>query len=163
MSLNSVNFDFESTQFLTDCRSDLVNAQGEKCRDGSGRAVVFHETQIPLVYTLEAHYARGKHINNLQKRFDIKNGKFLENQNDLVQNSKSDLYGNINTASNGKMSPAPDFTPEIWKDVGCSVLYALLDYDGINPISRLVSSQDEKLGEAVDKIRQELKQEIIER
>jgi len=37
-------------------------------------------------------------------------------------------------------SPAPDFTPEIWEDVGQSLLIALLDYDGINPISRLVSS-----------------------
>ena len=46
-------------------------------------------------------------------------------------------------------SPAPDFTPAIWRDVGCSVLYALLDYDHINPISRLVSSKDQNLGEAV--------------
>ena len=37
-----------------------------------------------------------------------------------------------------RKSPAPDFTPEIWRDVGCSVLYALLDYDHINPLTRLV-------------------------
>ena len=56
-----------------------------------------------------------------------------------------------------KKSPAPDFTPEIWKDVGCSVLYALLDYDHINPLSRMISSQDEDLSEAVQMIRSGLK------
>jgi hypothetical protein len=46
-------------------------------------------------------------------------------------------------------SPAPEFTPRIWQDVGCSVLYALLDYDGINPISRLIQNKNENLKEAV--------------
>jgi len=54
-------------------------------------------------------------------------------------------------------SPAPDFTPEIWCDVGQSVLIALLDYDGINPISRLVNSESNELAEEVDIIRQKLK------
>ena len=46
-------------------------------------------------------------------------------------------------------SPAPDFTPEIWHDVGKSVLISLLDYDGINPISRLVTSSAENLSDQV--------------
>jgi len=50
-------------------------------------------------------------------------------------------------------SPAPDFTPEIWLDVGKSSLVSLLDYDGINPISRLISSKSENLSEKVDQIR----------
>ena len=41
-----------------------------------------------------------------------------------------------------KRSPAPEFSPDIWEDVGCSLLRALLDYDGINPRSRLMSSAD---------------------
>lgn len=62
-----------------------------------------------------------------------------------------------------RKSPAPDFTPEIWKDVGCSVLYALLDYDQINPLSRMISSRDENLSDAVQNIRSGLKQNIIEK
>jgi len=58
-------------------------------------------------------------------------------------------------------SPAPDFTPAIWRDVGCSVLYSLLDYDHINPISRLVSDKDQDLGEAVQSVRDRLKANII--
>ena len=146
---------------MKDSHSDIENSQDEKRRDGSGRAVIFHETKIPLAYTIEAHYARGKIINKLNKRYDIVNDQFLENINDKIQNSQSEIYGNIYTSNNEDMSPAPDFTPAIWKDVGCSVLFALLDYDGINPISRLVGSKEECLAEAVERIRQELKEEIL--
>jgi hypothetical protein len=71
----------------------------------------------------------------------------LEEESDIL-NSLSSLYGRINKISldstnrdnsfKSAKSPAPNFTPEIWQDVGCSLLYALLDYDHINPISRLV-------------------------
>lgn len=54
-------------------------------------------------------------------------------------------------------SPAPDFTPEIWQDVGRSVLISLLDYDGINPISRIVRSKSHDLSHEVNVIRQKLK------
>lgn len=54
-------------------------------------------------------------------------------------------------------SPAPDFTPEIWHDVGQSILISLLDLDGINPISRLVNSHSHDLAHEVNIIRKKLK------
>lgn len=44
-------------------------------------------------------------------------------------------------------------------DVGQSLLVALLDYDGINPLSRLVKKKGESLQEAVDKIRIDLQKQ----
>ena len=42
-------------------------------------------------------------------------------------------------------------------DVGASLVIALLDYDGINPVTRLVKSRDESLAEAVDRVRRDLR------
>jgi hypothetical protein len=82
----------------------------------------------------------------------------IETEDSEIQDSLSSIYGKTFEVSRdaidsdlfrSRKSPAPDFTPDIWKDVGCSVLYALLDYDHINPITRLVSSKDEDLESAV--------------
>jgi hypothetical protein len=73
MSLNSVNFDFRSSCFQDDV-NNVVDWQGDS-RCGSSRAVIHREAAFnPLVYTIEANYARGKSINNLSLRYDrIKN------------------------------------------------------------------------------------------
>jgi hypothetical protein len=148
MSMNSVNFDFRSSSF-DDCKNNVSDWQGDS-RSGSSRAAIHRETNnMPLVYTLEANYAKGKNINNLQKRYDQINDMILE-EDSIIQDSKSEMYGRIDckeeNSDRSRKSPAPIFNPEIWKDVGESVLYALLDYDHINPISRIISSKDEDLG-----------------
>jgi len=56
---------------------------------------------------------------------------------------------------------SPKFTPKVWKDVGASVLYALLDYDKINPYSRLIKSKEESLDEALQEIRTNLKNNTL--
>jgi len=65
MSLNSVNFDFRRSVFNDDF-NNAIDWQGES-RNGSSRAVLGRETDnLPLVYTIEANYARGKSINHLR-------------------------------------------------------------------------------------------------
>jgi hypothetical protein len=45
-------------------------------RDGSGRAVMFRETDYnPMTYTFEANYATGHRINTLAARYDIEKDK----------------------------------------------------------------------------------------
>lgn len=169
MSMNSVNFDFRSSSFQDEV-NNVKDWQGDS-RCGSSRAVIHRETGFnPLVYTIEANYARGKNINNLSLRYDRLNDEQIQTEDSDIQNSLSSIYGDtleISSDSNelyrSRKSPAPDFTPEIWKDVGCSVLYALLDYDHINPVSRLVSSKDEDLQAAVQNIRDRLKANILKK
>lgn len=82
MSLNSVNFDFRSSSF-DDTKNNVQDWQGDS-RSGSSRAVIHRETKLmPLVYTIEANYARGKNINHLQKRYDKQNDRFLEEESDI--------------------------------------------------------------------------------
>lgn len=62
--MNSVNFDFRSSSF-DDAQNNVKDWQGDS-RSGSSRAVIHRETdKLPLVYTIEANYARGKNINIL--------------------------------------------------------------------------------------------------
>ena len=73
MSLNSVNFDFRSSCFQ-DVKNNVKDWQGDS-RSNSSRAVMHREMgRNPLVYTLEANYARGKNINHLKPRFDEATG-----------------------------------------------------------------------------------------
>lgn len=58
-------------------------------------------------------------------------------------------------------SPAPDFNPEIWADVGASIMRALLDYDSLNPESRLVRNADQTPLKQLEAVRAKLKQKII--
>lgn len=77
MSLNSVNFDFRSSCFA-DAKNNVRDWQGEG-RCGSSRAVIHRATDSnPLVFTLEANYAKGKNINNLKYRYDISKDKLLQ-------------------------------------------------------------------------------------
>lgn len=81
---------------------------------------------LPLIYTLEANYASGNKINQIQKRYDTVNDLLIE-EDPTISNlmSESILY-----------------CPAVWKDVGASLLTALLDYDCINPLSRIIQSKD---------------------
>ena len=48
------------------------------------------------------------------------------------------------------------FCPEIYCDVGQSLLTAMLDYDQINPITRLVYQSGQSFATVLDEIRKEL-------
>ena len=143
MSLNCVNFDFSECNFA-DEKLNIKDKKGDS-RDGSGRAVIFRETNSnPLTYTFEANYATGLRINTLQTRFDLLNQKKIVKEDSIIQDTSSQLY-------RGKKVPI--FNQDIFLDVGQSLLVSLLDYDGINPISRLIKKKGETLQEALDKIR----------
>lgn len=95
ISLNSVNFDFRASSF-----EDVKNNELDWCGEGrfmSSRAVINSESRgsTPLVYTLEANYSRGKNINRLKPRFDIELGETVEDDDPYLQNSLSELYGNV--------------------------------------------------------------------
>ena len=71
MSLNSVNFDIRESNFSDD-HNNVVDGKGMG-RDGSGRATVFRETNVPHCFTLECNYATGVRTNTLKARYDILN------------------------------------------------------------------------------------------
>ena len=165
MSLNCVNFDFRASSF-SDSKNNVKDWQGES-RCNSSRAVIHRETDYnPLVYTLEANYARGKHINHLSPRYDQMRGCFMA-EDSPIQDSFSELYGDIyelvettDQQFKSTQSPAPFYTPAIWQDVGQALLVSILDYDGINPQSRLISSKDGCVQSEVQKIREKIKKNI---
>jgi hypothetical protein len=83
MSMNSVNFDFRSSSFQDDV-NNVEDWQGDS-RCGSSRAVIHRETgNNPLVYTIEANYARGKRINNLSLRYDRLKHQLIESEDSHI-------------------------------------------------------------------------------
>ena len=149
MSMNSVNFDFRQCVF-SDEKNNVKDKKGDS-RDGSSRAAIFRETnQNPLTYTFEANYATGHRLNTLSCRFDVAADKKLIKEDSQIHDTSSSIY------SGGKV---PIFTQEIYFDVGQSLLIALLDYDLINPVSRLLKKKGDSLEEAVNKIRGDLKKQ----
>jgi len=100
-----------------------------------------------LTYTFEANYCTGLRFNPINQRYDIENDRKIVKEDSLVTEITSSIYKN---------RKSPIFTPEIYFEVGQSLLIALLDYDCINPITRLIKKKGETLGEAVDKIRKDM-------
>jgi len=148
MSMNSVNFDMNSCNF-EESENNVKDLRNE-CRSGSSRAIIGKLTDNnPLVYTLEANYTTGRRINVLQARYDKIREKRIYQEDSKVQDALSSLYGDIINNGEVMSSPSPWFSPPIWHDIGQSLLVALLDYDHINPISRLITAPEQDLGEAV--------------
>jgi len=146
MSLNSVNFDFRECNF----QDDKLNVKDKKgdCRDGSGRAAIFRETNCnPFTYTFETNYVTGHRMNTLTPRYDLINDKKIIKEDSAVHDTTSSLY-------RGRKSPV--FTPDVLFDVGQSLLIAVLDYDLKNPMTRLIKKKGDTLEAAVIKIRKDL-------
>ena len=76
MSLNCVNFDFTESSF-NDADNNKKDHKGDS-REGSGRASIYKETQLPYCYTVEGNYATGLRINTLRPR--IQDGKPLKEE-----------------------------------------------------------------------------------
>lgn len=147
MALNCVNFDFRECVFPYDKNGSREKPGGEE-KDGQVRSSFFNEaTNSPFTYTFDINYSAGHRINSLAKRYDLVNDKKLHKESSPVQDTSSCLY-------RGMMSPL--FCPEIYSDVGQSLLVAMLDYDQINPITRLISRSGQSLAQVLDELRAEL-------
>lgn len=108
MSMNSTNFDFSECNFQ-DEKNNVVDKKGDS-RDGSGRAVIFQETNNhPFTYTFEANYATGHRVNTLSTRYDIENNKKIIKEESPITDTSSNIY-------RGRKSPI--FNQEMYADVG---------------------------------------------
>jgi hypothetical protein len=101
-------------------------------REGAGRVSIYKLTDLPNCYTLECNYTTAKRINTISERQVLKTGEVLgETEEILDANSK--LYQ--------KENKVPDYTPEVFEDVGRSFCLGVLDMAGLNPVTRVPTSQ----------------------
>jgi hypothetical protein len=143
MAMNCMNFDFRECNF-SDEKLNVKDKKGDS-RENSGRAAIFRATDCPLTYTFETNYCTGLRVNALACRYDQMQDKKIIKEEPITDMASS-IY-------RGKKSPI--FTPEIFFDCGQSLLLALLDYDQINPVSRLIKKKGDTLDEALARIRKE--------
>ena len=137
MSLNCMNFDFRECNF-SDEKLNIKDAKGDS-RENSGRAAIYRATDCPLTYTFEINYATGIRINALSSRYDQINDKKI-----IAEEPISDVTSHIY-----RSKKSPIFNPEIFYDCGQSLLIALLDYDMINPITRLIRKKGDTIEDAL--------------
>lgn len=86
-------------------------------REGSGRVSIYKSTNNPLCYTLECNYATGRRINHLSSKLNKKTGEVETEQAITDYNSK--FYTERKT---------PQYTIEIFEDVGRAFCIGILDY-----------------------------------
>ena len=137
MAYNSMNFDFRECSFQ-DEKLNIKDAKGDS-RENSGRAAIFRATDCPLTYTFEINYATGVRINALWCRYDLLQDKKII-QEDPITDMTSSIY---------KFKKPPIFNQEIFYDCGQSLLLALLDYDMINPITRLIRKKGDSIEDTI--------------
>ena len=94
ISMNTINFDFEESNFteklMTKKDKNQQQTKDLKTREGAGR-VAIHKDCGGLIYsfTMECNYSCGIKLNKINKRLDTQTNKFLsENDPILDQNSK---------------------------------------------------------------------------
>jgi len=110
-------------------------------REGSGRVGIYKATGLINCYTLECHYQTGRRINMLTPKLNLDNGDIEAEEPVTDRNSK--IYKDTRT---------PNYTTDIFEDVGNAVCIALLEWIEMNPISRMPTSHYKNL----DSIRKEL-------
>jgi hypothetical protein len=122
MPLNCVNFDFKECTFV-----DPLSEAIQPC----ARSVIFKQAMSnPFTYTVFAHHFCGSPPNLLSSRYDTLNESKMSSEASAVSDASSILY---------KGPKPPMYCPDIFQDIGSSILVSLLDYDMINPVTRLVS------------------------
>lgn len=143
-SLNSLNFDFVECNF----NDKMMNVRDKKdglSREGSGRVSIMKATNsLPNCYTLECNYASGRCINHLSAKLNKTTG---QTENEIaITDPKSRIYVEANQSNeNTKDGPkqknkAPPYTIEVFEDIGRCFCIGLLDFYGINPVSRIPTS-----------------------
>ena len=116
ISLNSLNFDFQECSFS----EKLMNAKdggSGLSREGSGRVGIWQATGIVHSYTLECHYQTGRRLNTLTPKINLDTGDIEAEEAATDKNSK--IY---------KEQRLPNYTVDIFEDVGRSVCIALLEF-----------------------------------
>tara|TARA_B110000285_G_C15136051_1_gene626999 strand:- start:2611 stop:2982 length:372 start_codon:yes stop_codon:yes gene_type:complete len=103
-------------------------------REGSGRVGIFKATGLVNCYTLECHYQTGRRINALTPKLNLDTGEIESEVPVTDRNSK--IYKDVRT---------PNYTTEIFEDVGTAVCMALLEWIELNPISRMPTSHYKNL------------------
>ena len=140
VSLNSLNFDFQECSFSEKLMA-VKDAGSGLSREGSGRVGVFRATGLVNCYTLECHYQTGRRINVLTPKLNLDTGEI--DPEDAVTDRNSRIYKDMRT---------PNYTTEIFEDVGRAVSIALLEWAEVNHISRMATSHYKTL----DSLRKEL-------
>lgn len=114
VALNSPYFEFSSCNF-TETNMYAAGKAG-KGKDSSGRVVVFHDTGLPLCFTIEASHVAGKTFS------PIAAVPTFVDETQETQCSPNSLLR---------------YNPSSFADTGRGLLLAFLDLRGWNPISRI--------------------------
>jgi len=145
LSLNSVNFDFKESSFK-DEENNALDREGLS-RNGSGRAIIYRDTGLPLCYTLECNYCTGVRMNSLNPRYEVETGNIIKQEEDPVQDIKASHYKN---------KKAPNFSAAMFVDIGKAIGKALLDYHLMSPVTRIITRKGMSYEAALGKISKEV-------
>lgn len=114
VALNSPYFEFPGCNF-TETNMYAAGKAG-KGKDSSGRVVVFHDTGLPLCFTIEASHVAGKTFSPISPI-----PAFVEDTQETQCSANSQLR----------------YCPATYADTGRGLLLAFLDLRGWNPVSRI--------------------------
>ena len=103
-------------------------------REGSGRVGIYKATGMVNSYTLECHYQTGRRINTLTPKYNV--DQLCIEAEDQLTDRNSKFYRDVRT---------PNYTVEIFEDVGRSVCIAMLEWIEKNPITRIPTSHYKNL------------------
>lgn len=140
VALNSPYFEFSSCNFTE--TNMYATGKAGKGKDTSGRVVVFHDTGLPLSFTIEASHVAGKTFSPIATV-----PAFVEETQETQCAPNSLLR----------------YTPNSFADTGRALLLAFLDFRGWNPFSRIPFGVFHSLRGVMLWLHRQLQTELTER
>ena len=140
VSMNSLNFDFAECSFA----EKLMSVKDRGCglsREGCGRVGIYKATGLVHCYTLECNFQTGRRVNHLTPKINMATGE--QEAETPITDLNSKLYKEnkvIFTILLNSYAQTPNYTIDVFEDVGRAVCLALLDLIELNPVTRLASS-----------------------
>lgn len=110
----------------------------DKTRENCGRYALYQESKLPHCYTLEAHYTRATFLSTL---YGERKARLKPKSNYVKFKSEYDLEKFL--AHKGVRKKRYDPTVlkiSDFQEIGKSLCTAILDLEGLNPVSRLAGS-----------------------
>lgn len=136
LSMNCKAFDYEGCDFSQ--KNMFSKDKGDEfSKEGSGRVAIYRATSLIHCYTLECNYNTGNYSNNLD---------FNKNDND--NSIDYDNFDTIDIFINNRKKEKNESIPygiEAYQEIGQAICLSLLDFNEINPYSRIENSNFKKI------------------
>lgn len=155
MAMNDPNFDFAGSNFSAKAMKTKDRRDGAS-KENCGRVCLHRQTMLPRIYTLEVNYATGRCLNSVLPLPPFTTATSTPTAAATATSASGEQSRCIaNLRKDPVYSSIPRYDIEVFRNTGTQAAVSLLDLvGGLNPFSRVLSSEQKTLSGLKESLRQ---------